>query len=99
MIKVYVMQTCPDCADIKDQLREDPRYEVIDIGEHVRNLKQFLTLRDNNPAFAPIKERGSIGIPCFVDEEENVAFSQGQLQSVSERKSEGMSCGIDGKGC
>lgn len=97
MIKVFVMQTCPDCTAVKEQAKNDPRFELIDIGEHVRNLKQFLTLRDNNPAFDAVKRHGSIGIPCFVLEDGSVTFS---LEDVNLKETEtGASCSIDGKGC
>ena len=108
MIKVFVMQTCPDCVSIKQQAQGDPRFQIIDIGEHVRNLKQFLALRDNNPAFDSIRQRGSVGIPCFVLEDGSITFSQEEAyQSLHETSpltegdimEEGASCSIDGKGC
>ena len=37
MTKVFVMSTCPDCVQVKAQLADNPAYELIDIGEHVRN--------------------------------------------------------------
>ena len=42
MIKMFVMQTCPDCEYVEKQVEGNPGFEVIDIGKHVRNLKQFL---------------------------------------------------------
>ena len=42
MIKVYVMATCPDCTPVIEQLAGNPDYLIVDIGEHVRNLKEFL---------------------------------------------------------
>ena len=33
MIKVFVMQTCPDCAVIKEIAKDDLRFQLIDIGE------------------------------------------------------------------
>ena len=45
MTKVYVMSTCPDCVQVKAQLANHPDYELIDIGEHVRHLKAFLSRR------------------------------------------------------
>lgn len=50
MIKVYVMATCPDCTPVIEQLAGNPDYLLVDIGEHVRNLKEFLQLRDIHPA-------------------------------------------------
>ena len=51
MIKMYVMHTCPDCEYVEKQVEGNPNFEIIDIGKHVRNLKQFLDLRDSHPAF------------------------------------------------
>ena len=97
MTKVFVMSTCPDCVQVKAQLADNPAYELIDIGEHVRNLKQFLALRDSNPAFAEVKKHGSVGIPCFLLENGNVQFD---LDSIKiEDAQEGAACSLDGKGC
>lgn len=97
MVKVYVMETCPDCVQVKSQLKENPNYELIDIGEHVRNLKQFLMLRDTHPAFEYIKEHGSIGIPCFVFEDGNIQFSTEEV--ITEMPMDGEACSLDGSGC
>lgn len=97
MIKVFVMQTCPDCTQVKQQLSDDARFEIIDIGEHVRNLKQFLSLRDNHPAFERVKKLGNVGIPCFVMEDGSVTFSMKYVKLPEVE--EGASCSIDGKGC
>lgn len=97
MIKVFVMQTCPDCVAVKEQIKNDPRFELVDIGAHIKNLKQFLALRDNNPAFDDIKRNGYVGVPCFVLEDGSVTFS---LEDVNLKKAEtGNSCRIDGTGC
>ena len=47
----------------------------MDIGQQARSLKEFLVLRDNHPAFAKVRERGNIGIPCFVKEDGSVIIS------------------------
>ena len=56
------METCPDCEYVEKQVEGNPNFEVIDIGKHVRNLKQFLDLRDSNPAFEEAKKTGDVGI-------------------------------------
>ena len=33
----------------------------------MRNLKEFLRVRDNEEVFTPRKEQGMVGIPCLVD--------------------------------
>ena len=86
MIKIYSMNTCPDCIYVEEQIQGDDRYEIIDIGSHVKYLKEFLRIRDNNPVFNKAKKVGAAGIPCFVLE-------------ASRPITEGMSCNIDGSGC
>ena len=51
MIKVYVMETCPDCVEVKQRYSGNPDFELVDIGKQARNLKEFLVLRDSHPAF------------------------------------------------
>lgn len=65
MIKIYGMETCPDCAYVEEQVKGNNQYEVIDIGQHVRDLKAFLRLRDHNPAFNEAKSIGAVGIPLL----------------------------------
>lgn len=99
MIKVYKMALCPDCMRIEDQISNNSDFEVIDIGQHPKCLKEFLALRDNNPAFAKVRERGTIGIPCFVLEDGTVTFKPEQA-GVIPGTAEGASCSLDNrKGC
>ena len=75
MIKMFVMQTCPYCEYVEKQVEGNPDFEVIDIGKHVRNLKQFLDLRESNPAFDEARKTGDVGIPCYVLEDGTVTLS------------------------
>ena len=72
MIKIYVMESCPDCTEVKALYSDNPEYELIDIGRQARSLKEFLALRDHHPAFTKVRERGNIGIPCFVREAKSI---------------------------
>lgn len=36
MIKIYGMNTCPDCIAVDKHVEGDNRYEVIDIGSHIK---------------------------------------------------------------
>ena len=74
MIKIYVMETCPDCNGIKAQVAGNSDYELIDIGQHVKNLKEFLRVRDTSSAFDDVKKFGWVGIPCFLLEDGRVVF-------------------------
>lgn len=66
MIKVYGMDSCPGCKEVYKQIDGNKNFEIIDIGEHVMNLKEFLRLRDREAAFDEAKKGAYIGIPCFV---------------------------------
>lgn len=98
MIKIYGMKSCPDCVAVDRQVEGDSRYQVIDIGEHVSLLKEFLRLRDNNPAFDEAKKKGYAGIPCFVLEDGTVTLNPEEAGLKSGR-AERTSCRIDGSGC
>lgn len=93
------MKTCPYCEYVEKQVVNDPRFEVIDIGKHIRNLKKFLNLRDSNPAFDTAKDIGDVGIPCYVLEDGTVTLSSNDVGLEPMPEPEGESCSIDGTGC
>ena len=105
MTKIYVMESCPDCTEVKQLYKNNPEYELIDIGQQARSLKEFLNLRDNHPAFAKVREKGNIGIPCFVREDGTVAISLKQYDTAlaAEKSANdyttGAACNLDGTGC
>lgn len=99
MIKIYGMETCPDCTYVEQQVKDNDMYEVIDIGRHVRNLKAFLRLRDLDPAFDEVKSVGAVGIPCFVLEDGTVTLNPEDAGLRPRPIDEGASCNIDGSGC
>ena len=112
MTKIYVMESCPDCIEVKQLYKDNPEYELIDIGAYARSLKEFLVLRDNHPAFEKVRERGNIGIPCFVKENGDVFISlkhydaalaaepAGESAANSPAPYEtGAACNLDGTGC
>ena len=109
------MESCPDCVEVKARYKDDPGYELVDIGQQARSLKEFLVLRDNHPAFTKVRERGNIGIPCFVKEDGSVIISlkhydaslletevdvaQGPDQAGEQGYATGAACNLDGTGC
>ena len=105
MVKVYVMESCPDCIQVKQQYKDNSEYELIDIGKQAKNLKEFLALRDNHHAFERVRERGNIGIPCFVMEDGSVIISLKRYEDLSVQKEEAQlfqsvaACNLDGSGC
>ena len=97
MIKIYVMETCPDCTYVEEQIKGDSRYEIIDIGTHVHKLKEFLRVRDNSPVFDQCRQNGYAGIPCFVLEDGSITLTPEDLGLES--RPSGEFCSLDGKGC
>ena len=97
---MFVMKTCPYCEYVERQVEGNPQYEVINISKLVRNLKQFLDLRDNNPAFDEAKKIGDLGVPCYVLEDGTVTLSSKDagLEPMPD-DSDGSTCSIDGSGC
>lgn len=97
MIKMYVMKTCPYCEYVKEQVVGNPDFQLIDIGQDVRNLKAFLDLRDHHPAFAEAKAEGDVGIPCYVREDGSVTLMSSEVGL--EPMPDGPACSLDGNGC
>ena len=70
MLKIYGSMLCPDCvACRKDLDNAGVAYEYLDFSESLRNLKECLKIRDENPIFEALKKEGKIGIPCIVRED------------------------------
>ncbi len=90
MIKIYGMETCPQCSCVHEQIKgKENEYEFIDIGSHVSKLKEFLKIRDNDHIFDEIKVNGKIGIPCFVFEDGSISLNpeDAKLKSTIETTS------------
>ena len=99
MIKMFVMKTCPYCEYVEKQVVDNPRFEVIDIGKHVLNLKRFLSLRDSSPAFDEARATGDVGVPCYVLEDGTVTLFSKDVGLEPLPEPDGPSCSIDGTGC
>lgn len=75
MLKIYGSLLCPDCVQCKNDLAAAGiEFVYLDFSEDLRNLKTFLAIRDTNPLFEEVKQRGGIGIPCIVEEDGTVTL-------------------------
>ena len=73
MLKIYGSMQCPDCVECRKDLdKSNVKYEFLDFADSLLNLKEFLTIRDQNPIFDEIKREGKIGIPCIVEDNSSV---------------------------
>ena len=76
MLKIYGSMMCPDCVQCRNDLDQaGVKYEYLDFGDSLWNLKVFLQLRDTEQVFAELKSEGKIGIPCIVREDGSVTLS------------------------
>ncbi len=75
-IIMYGSRICSDCVRAEEELlkRGDVELEYRQITKDVTTMKAFLSYRDNDPIFDRVKERGYIGIPFFILEDESKSF-------------------------
>jgi glutaredoxin-related protein len=72
MLKIYGSMLCPDCVKCREDLDNAAvEYEYLDFASDLRNLKEFLILREG-PMFEQIRKSGKIGIPCILLEDGSV---------------------------
>ena len=75
MVKIYGSMLCPDCVQCREDLdKAGIQYEYLDFADHLRNLKEFLAIREAEPIFRDVRANGSIGIPCIVKEDGTVTL-------------------------
>lgn len=75
MLKIYGSMLCKDCVECVDDLKkENVEFEFLDFADSLLNLKEFLKIRDENPLFDAVREKGSIGIPAIVKEDGSVTL-------------------------
>jgi len=75
MLKIYGNMQCPDCVRCRKELdAAKVEYVYLDFSDSLRNLKEFLILREQDPQFREVKEKGGIGILCIVREDGSITF-------------------------
>lgn len=105
MLTVYGSEMCPDCIECKANFEENNiEFTFIDINEQLKNLKDFLKMRDENPVFDHCKEIYDIGLPAIVKEDGEVFLDwEGYLKDLGKEvkyhEQEVQACSLDRKGC
>lgn len=75
MLKIYGSMLCPDCVACRENFdRAGVEYEYLDFSDNLKNLKEFLAIRDADPVFDNVRKAGSIGIPCILREDGTVTL-------------------------
>lgn len=75
MLKIFGSMLCKDCVEcVEDLKKANVEFEFLDFADSLLNLKEFLKIRDENPLFDAVREKGSIGIPAIVKEDGSVTL-------------------------
>ncbi|MBQ6508737.1 MAG: hypothetical protein IJI07_04615 [Flexilinea sp.] len=105
MLKIFGSKVCPDCVACKNSLDANGvDYDFVDITDSMKNLKEFLKLRDNDPLFNDARENGYVGIPALIKEDGSITldwegyFKENGLKAEAEIRT-GAACRLDGTGC
>jgi len=81
MPKVYGSMLCPDCVEAKEYFEKvNYKYEFVNITESMKNLKEFLALRENRKEFEEIKKLGYVGIPAILTDDNKIILGDEVLQ-------------------
>ncbi|MBQ6503333.1 MAG: hypothetical protein IJI57_05415 [Flexilinea sp.] len=105
MLKVYGSDLCPDCVACKTAFDANGViYDFVNVTESMRNLKEFLNIRDTNPVFDDARQKGYVGIPALLREDGSItldweAYLKENSNYVSANLKTGSACRIDGTGC
>lgn len=97
MITIYGSELCPDCVEAKKLFDEKGvSYKFKNITDDLKNLKEFLAIRDKNSLFLETKEKGGIGIPCIVKEDGTLTLDSREIDGEFQP---GQACSLDRNGC
>ncbi len=105
MLKIYGSKVCSDCVACKARLDAGgAEYDFVDITESMKNLKEFLRLRDSEIVFEDARQNGYVGIPALIPDNGVITLNWKQyladngIDAGSETVS-GAACRLDGTGC
>ena len=107
MVKIYGSDLCPDCVACKEAFDANGiSYNFVNITAGMKNLKEFLKLRDSQAVFDDARQNGYVGIPALLSEDgalildwEAYLKEKGISPSASASPQTGTACRIDGTGC
>ena len=61
---------CPDTIYALCKLKENKvDFDCKDISSSFPALKEYLNIRETNPIYEEVKNKGGLGIPCFLKDE------------------------------
>ncbi|MGF3075412.1 hypothetical protein [Facklamia sp. P12934] len=80
---VYFSDKCPNTEAFISRLDQmEVSYEAVNITDSMKNLKEFLKLRDSRNEFDEVKKNGNVGIPVLYSEDRLIY----DLDTINEKK-------------
>lgn len=66
-IKLYGSQHWPGCPGVKEALLQKKiKFQYVEITDSMKNLKEFLKIRDKSDEFKIVRRVHSVGIPMLL---------------------------------
>lgn len=84
---LYGSKHWPGCGPVKEFLdKNNVEYTYVDITENMKNLKEFLKIRDTHDAYKGIRGRAMVGIPMLkIGEEVMLGPSEEKLMELFQK--------------
>ena len=74
-VTVIGSHLCPDTLYALNRLVEAKAdVEFKNLSASLPDLKAYLAVRESEPAYEAVKAKGSLGIPCFILEDDTVTL-------------------------
>lgn len=79
-VTVIGSHLCPDTLYALNQLTANKvEVEFKNLSASLPDLKAYLAQRETNPLYAAVREKGGIGIPCFILEDGSTTLDLGDV--------------------
>ena len=79
-VTVIGSHLCPDTLYALNRLSgARAEIEFKNLSASLADLKVYLSLRQDSPVYADIRENGGIGIPCFLRPDGSICFEPEEL--------------------
>lgn len=81
-VTVIGSHLCPDTLYALNQLTaKKVEIEFKNLSASLPDLKAYLALREGNPLYEAVREKGGIGIPCFIMEDGKTTLELDEVMS------------------
>lgn len=87
---LYYSDKCPETAAFVEKLSElNWDFTEVNITDSMKNLKAFLSLRDNRSEFEIKKTENKVGVPVLLTTDETLLFEIAALEEAHQGNRQG----------